>query len=1025
MAKIHILHLSDLHYSKTKGKDYDQGQILNALNEDIIALKKEGQEIDLIIFSGDLVFSGDDTTDFQAAFDEFIKPLLANAGVNLDRFYIVPGNHDISRKAISDYAYIEEGLKRTLQSTQALNDFIGKHYQADSDQVPFARVKNYEEFVRNLNKPVLNTPFVKTFKLKKDGITVGIACFNTAWRATGEGGSAEKGNILIGERAVDMAVKNLTDCDIRFAVFHHPLSWLNDFDADTIRYRLEKNFAGIFCGHTHVSLPKVELSETGASFTSQCGCLYQGRKERNGYQLVSFNLDENSVTALVREYDDKYLKFYPSHEGSTGIHFHLKKLSTATETSLTDDFIIRARELVREKTMKHIVMIDEHAPTTINEAFICPPISTKSEKEAYASGAQEKDTFLDVNAILESDGNTAVYGRREGGKTSFAYYLALKCTEGLHDQKHIIPIVIDFKKLSKSKYKFMQLAASFYEDHPNAKKIDEYINKNQVLIILDNAVCSSKEHTQLLKDVISNFPDNKWVLLLDEELPGEESMPLPEVIGNLKKFYLHSLKRKQIRKFTDQWSERFQLPTVNTFNSVMNYIDNGDLPRTGYIVSLLLWAISKKKEAERVNEAVLIENIVEMLLGKADFRQALRAELDYINKAFVLRKVAVLLKSKGGYANSNDIVQIIIDVFKERALDYDASDLYSGFIRCGILKKEIDSSISFKYSAFQDYFVAKEIEHDKELYEEILQNEKFLDYSREIELFTGINRENTEFLLKLREMVEKTLPDIVAKQKIENFAQDAIDSDEMEKAVNELTALTKKKISFEDIDDAVDMAEKRFADDRKDSKESIPGFAQYLTLYGKTIRNLELNKETDKIEHVKFFYICWVQLSMAFGEMIRESIAEWKTQKDEKVTRPDALKLSNYVANTFMPIMLSFIASEQVGTRKLDSVLKTLARDESLSLGISTFSLFTLLDHKGKDWQPEWKTFLSKRANPQISRLCIEKLIAHLSVTPMSNDEQSKFKQLIVNTGTGNKMFPASAKGQVYQHLDGVGKKEE
>ncbi len=1027
MSKLHVLHLSDLHYSKVRHKDYDQGIILTALFEDIVSLRKASQPIDIIIFSGDLVYSGDDKSDFDAAIKDFIQPLSIHSGVPLEKIFIVPGNHDISRRSIAENSWAEDGMKTNLKSVQALNDFIRNNsVEGWIGKDAFGRVKNYETSMSIFANPILNTPFVKAFKIKVREKDIGIACFSTAWRSTGEGGSAEKGNILIGERAVDDAVKSLADCDVRLAVFHHPLSWLSDFDADSIRYRLEKDFSGSFCGHTHSAAPHVTTSETGASFVSQAGCLYENRAAANGYQIVTFDIDGELVEAVMREYDDRKRKFYPSREVPNGISFKLKTLSTAVQRSFTDDFIIRARDLVREKTMRHIVMIDEHAPTSINEAFICPPISEKSEKEAYARSAHsEKNIFIDVKSILESTQNLIVYGRKEGGKTSFAYYLALKCAEGVNDQSHIVPLIIDFKKLTKVKYKFLQMAHIFYEEHPEAKKIEHYLDNNSVTIILDNVCCSSKADAQLLNDIISHYPQNKWILLLDEELPTETGVSFPESLGEVKKVYLHSLQRKQIRKFTELWSERFDLPRINTFNSVMNYIENGDLPRTGYIVSLLLWAISKKKEAERVNEAVLIENIVEMMLGKADFRQALRAELDYVNKAFILRKIALLLKSKNNYATSNEVIQVIIDAFKARALDYDATDLYDGFIKCGILRKDADNSISFKYLAFQDYFIAKEIEQNKELYESIISDEKFLNYAREIELFTGINRENSLIILKIKSMVEKTLPERIARQNLDTFAQVHIDTEDMTKAVNELTELSEKKLYSDDIDDAVDIAEKRFANDHTNNKTEIPGFVQYLSLYGKIIRNLELNTESDKIEHVKFFFSCWIKLSMAYGEIIRDIFHEWSKSKTDKITEAQAIKVSNYVTNILLPIMLSFTASEQVGTRKLDSVLKGLARNETVALGVSAFSLFTLLDHKGKDWNAEWKDFLSKRAGSHISRLCVEKLIAHLSVTPMSEDEQAKFKQLIVDTGTGNKLFSVHVKSRVYDGLSGLAKSEE
>ena len=83
---------------------------------------------------------------------------------------------------------------------------------------------------------------------------------------------------------------------------------------------------------------------------------------------------------------------------------------------------------------------------------------------------------------------------------------------------------------------------------------------------------------------------------------------------------IDALPRKSIRELTRRWCERTGEDHEKTFSTVMGHINTSDLPRTGYIVTLLLWAIRQGNKLEWVNEAVLIMNMVDYLLGKANFQ---------------------------------------------------------------------------------------------------------------------------------------------------------------------------------------------------------------------------------------------------------------------------------------------------------------------------------------------------------------------------------------------------------------------
>ncbi|WP_082656399.1 hypothetical protein [Bradyrhizobium valentinum] len=63
---------------------------------------------------------------------------------------------------------------------------------------------------------------MKTYVIKREDGDIGVACFNTAWRCTGEAGDVDKGNLILGERVVDHAIDLVRSARIKIGVFHHP-----------------------------------------------------------------------------------------------------------------------------------------------------------------------------------------------------------------------------------------------------------------------------------------------------------------------------------------------------------------------------------------------------------------------------------------------------------------------------------------------------------------------------------------------------------------------------------------------------------------------------------------------------------------------------------------------------------------------------------------------------------------------------------------------------------------------------------
>ena len=296
-----VLHLSDLHWSEEKSKD--QRIVIEALIRDLKTFRSDGLTPDIVIFSGDLVQSGDDPALFAGVSEAFIKPVLEETSPA--PLILCPGNHDISRKAVREASFIETGLKADLISVDRVNKFIDdlKGSGAPSS-VALSRMANYDAALSSLvSMPASSTePLLRIYKATVREKLIGVVAFNTAWRATGEPGGVDRHALILGERNVDQAIDGTSDCDIRIAVFHHPLDWLAEFDEISVTARLHSEFDVLMCGHTHRSSPELRMTTQGRALLSQAGCVYQNRDYFNGYQFIKLDYAAAQAEFTVRTY---------------------------------------------------------------------------------------------------------------------------------------------------------------------------------------------------------------------------------------------------------------------------------------------------------------------------------------------------------------------------------------------------------------------------------------------------------------------------------------------------------------------------------------------------------------------------------------------------------------------------------------------------------------------------------------------------------------------------------------------------
>jgi predicted phosphodiesterase len=272
MSGITWIHLSDWHQ---QGKDFDRKVVRDALIDDIrkrneISLDLE--RVDFIIFSGDMAYYGRDE-EYETAFSEFIDQLSKASAVERDRFFIVPGNHDLDWNKLKE---VPEELIKSLTDFQDINNHLSNELERKLLLKPF---NSYVEFIRRHFKkyPSINGEmgYAYTTSFNADGKRVAVMGLNSAWLSgrnkNAEGRIDDYGKLILAESQVyELLNKTFTDADVRIAAMHHPFEWLVDCqERDRAEKLLCENCQFLLFGHRHLGQVKLWAGHWGNAFLSR------------------------------------------------------------------------------------------------------------------------------------------------------------------------------------------------------------------------------------------------------------------------------------------------------------------------------------------------------------------------------------------------------------------------------------------------------------------------------------------------------------------------------------------------------------------------------------------------------------------------------------------------------------------------------------------------------------------------------------------------------------------------------------
>jgi UDP-2,3-diacylglucosamine pyrophosphatase LpxH len=292
-TEIRWLHLSDFHLRSSL--EWSQDVVLRSLLEDVGARFSGSQAPDLLFITGDVAFSGS-AEEYRLA-EDFIHRLQEAASVPPERLFIIPGNHDIERSLEED-AF--RGAHHTLSSGLEVDRFLsndGRRRTLFRRQVAFRAFANR---VAPPSSPYSDVSFAHWKHARVGPIQVVALLLDSAWLA--EGGDADAGRLLVGERQVIDAYAASPRPALAFGLVHHPFAWLKNFEQVPVETLLLERVNIMLRGHVHAAdLRAVQALEGRLTFFT-AGATFETRTSYNSYGSATLDLLKGHGVAVTHRY---------------------------------------------------------------------------------------------------------------------------------------------------------------------------------------------------------------------------------------------------------------------------------------------------------------------------------------------------------------------------------------------------------------------------------------------------------------------------------------------------------------------------------------------------------------------------------------------------------------------------------------------------------------------------------------------------------------------------------------------------
>lgn len=754
MSTLNILHISDIHIQKKN--EIEIQEIVGKLIADIKNVQKEKNiTIDLICFTGDLIQRGDKAekgeNQWQLAEDILITPLLNELVLPKENFVFVPGNHEVDTSEI--LFAVEKGLK--IKNQQDINNIMDNF-----DQSYNKRLSYFYSIVRKCLPDTKFGDLGYSYKKQINGLQVGIACVDSAWRSSGKG-AVEKGTLYVSTKQIQRLYREVSCSNLTICMMHHPVDWLEDCESLEVERELSK-FDLVLRGHVHDEDLKQIARQTFKTIYSTAGKLFpldfvdgKAIDGYNGYSILSIDLSSRQCHILIRTYFGKNRKEFdrginvlPNGEQ----YFDLR--SDDQEQKLKHDIMIGISQYFCKMSERYMLIkeIDTKSPKDMKQILVDPVLAERSEYLKEDSNEEEKE--ITIQRILETDNNTYLIDKKETGKTTILQQIGLKYSDN-YGIKETIPIYINMKHLQKGDDRLFSSTVNFIQNNIldnlsiSKQQIETLISAGKTVFLIDNVNPNDPKHTRWLKKFFSVYNKNRFILTIEEEFFQSLDIKLiPDYGIPFEAIYIHYMGKSQIRAIVKKWAmdREEDVSIEETVNKINSYCDQINFAKTPFNIAILMVVWDNNNGFVPPNESIIMRNYLDIVLEKLAPDESSRSTYSFDIKQHFLSCIAYNMYSKDEYLFTQEEFNALVrDYHQLKGYNLSKSKFDTIFFEKNILSR-FDGNVFFSHTSFLEYFLALYALSHPEFLNEMTKKGNRFNFRNEICFYSGLSQDCSNLL---------------------------------------------------------------------------------------------------------------------------------------------------------------------------------------------------------------------------------------------------------------------------------------
>lgn len=914
-----ILHLTDLHFSNTGAKRVNAQE---TLTENLCRIL-EPIEIDLIIFSGDLVNIGEHHRWFELCNEGFIAPILKATRLDLSKIIFCQGNHDVDRSKIREALinYVD-----SIKSNESLNTFCNFSNRDFTDILEASN--NYNQFIKSLGQEslIVHNGMYSNQIIKVKNYQIGITSINTSWRSTGD----DRNKLLYPTELIEEAYQEIKSVDKKILVHHHPISDLKEFNKYQVEDIIHKYYDISFFGHIHKGLTTIDYTpNTGIIKIMSPASLKFHQGGEIGFSILDFNFDESIFEVETYLYSDQYDTFY---QLTTPKKYQIPQ---SEELQKQNDFRKTIRKIQDKENIlasELLVSLGDNEENNFMEMYV-DPVLIRSDFDRKSVDSQKTYTLNDVLENVDKD-YYLITGNDKCGKSSLSkrFLIEILLNYELNDS---LPYLLDFNSINPEFdfKKFERRLRTYYE--VNSNRLRELLNERTLILIVDNY--DPKQHWQisLIDDIFNSFDNVSFIGCSKKTADIELNKTL---IGNKEPIVLEfaDLRKKQIRVLTSKWSLADNHQKEEIVTKIDSMFRQLSIPFNFWTVSLFLWVFKRGGEKSIQNNVGLVELYIESLLErenliKSNSNFAYEKYIDlmaYIAK-FLLTEHSCTIYS----ATELELLNFIDNYLKSnpRNKNVNPHEVWNYLVERGIFKNIDKERFTFRLNGVFEFFLATYMKLDNKFRDQVLEDDNvYLSFKNEFELYAGFTRNDEEFLDKIYEKSKKIFESLDLKYS--NGTIDEVLKDKTAIAINYDLHLKKlsdnsKSLTIEEKEKLEDIEDEKNGKIEEGVKKKSPkqidvsdigNLEESLFILGRVFRNMDGIRSEKKVQEIFKYYL---KIVCKWGFHLMDFSQQVDLLEIQKETGLDVKTFFEWLSKV-TPCIVQKTASEHINQKNLDGIIE-------------------------------------------------------------------------------------------------------